>query len=931
MGATGFFAFSVRIPPLRSPSFNMDMDYQSFKNNVDAAMRTIKTVLNNTRNPTLPADVPHSYNDKYLLAELLTNTSLAAMVNCLEVLGVTEEHMKQFKSWSETRTVSLSFQSEEKCNFVRTEEKKVESASQNVTEVKGLFGKTTITDKVVTTVTEHFWKFQYSYSLTAYQGNNPANSITIRSKAGEYELKTSVKNTPKPLVRNIPLGQLDLTWLLKNMTSDGQLVFSIDRNSDSCHTPRRNGPIASAIGFFQHYAGWAGAVERYIANDLFNTQINHGLNVSETHAGGVFVPVIPLFEANVPQESARPSQALARVTISDDGSTVVFPLNDVNKLLEEQKRAWAAKVATIQKTLPDRHLITAESGILRAVLSYASRLCSHYCGGVDYIEKMLYDQLKSAIGKHVTAKDFSEYMIYHNRKLFKEEYEPSKFCYSIRRPDHYPEGLISIESSSPDGDFPITTIVNRLENAQPMSFDIDAATTITFGGDRYLHGFITHQFTRDSVSESLKIIARARQFSCFILMIGNVNSATSFNPKHAIIIQNKDDLLIPLLLEQIPTPKAFRDAIESLSPEQQRFAKAFRSMQLESTLFGVCVLQIKPQLEKLLKLPDDSLTKEIQLTQDLLDLFVTYQIPSDLLSYDGPEDADVPQKVARVQQHTTTMLNMINKSKQRDVDEAKQKAEFERASAYVSDPFSYECAPPPPPSSSYGYSCAPCAPPPVQSASFMMCSAAPPRPAMSAPAPVPCAPAPALVPSVPVAKPESTQRQQPVEKEAQLPVDEAVDEEASIIDFTKLPVMLDKQFERLDTDAALHSTIIKASGNWKKSFQPSLLSKPQQKSLDTSEKTDERNRAFDLLDALSRSGILHFDEASFHVVVCATHCFDQTLVETVIQKNINPIEKVERSILIVSSTVHDKEPAELIREEVLDRVKESSPQLFEQL
>ena len=31
----------------------------------------------------------------------------------------------------------------------------------------------------------------------------------------------------------------------------------------------------------------------------------------------------------------------------------------------------------------------------------------------------------------------------------------------------------------------------------------------------------------------------------------------------------------------------------SLSPEQQAFAKAFRAMQLESTLFGVLVVQIK--------------------------------------------------------------------------------------------------------------------------------------------------------------------------------------------------------------------------------------------------------------------------------------------------------------------------------------------------
>ena len=56
--------------------------------------------------------------------------------------------------------------------------------------------------------------------------------------------------------------------------------------------------------------------------------------------------------------------------------------------------------------------------------------------------------------------------------------------------------------------------------------------------------------------------------------------------------QNKDNVLIPLLLEQIPSAKEFRDAIESLSPEQQRFAKAFRGMQLESTLFAVCIIQV---------------------------------------------------------------------------------------------------------------------------------------------------------------------------------------------------------------------------------------------------------------------------------------------------------------------------------------------------
>merc|ERR1719321_881973 len=124
-----------------------------------------------------------------------------------------------------------------------------------------------------------------------------------------------------------------------------------------------------------------------------------------------------------------------------------------------------------------------------------------------------------------------------------------------------------------------------------------------------------------------------------LVLVGRIASARVFEPTYAAIIQNKEELSIPLEFSQIPTPKEFRDAIESLSPEQQEFAKAFRAMQLESTLFGICIIQIKPQLEKVLNLPDDSLTKEIKLTQELMNLFIKYQIPSDLLAFD-PNESD---------------------------------------------------------------------------------------------------------------------------------------------------------------------------------------------------------------------------------------------------------------------------------------------------
>ena len=48
-------------------------------------------------------------------------------------------------------------------------------------------------------------------------------------------------------------------------------------------------------------------------------------------------------------------------------------------------------------------------------------------------------------------------------------------------------------------------------------------------------------------------------------------------------------------------------------------------MQLSSTLFAIAVVQIKPQLEKLLNLPNDSLTKEPAHAR-FDELFIKYQI-----------------------------------------------------------------------------------------------------------------------------------------------------------------------------------------------------------------------------------------------------------------------------------------------------------------
>jgi hypothetical protein len=911
------------------------------RSRVDAALRRIRTVLDNTRNPQYPADVPHKYDDKYLLAEFLTRVSVAAVLQSLESVGLTPQKLGQLREWARTRSVTLRLAAQEDCKFLREETRKVDSGQEIVTETKGFLGGTkTRTEKVVTTITEYFWKFDFAYELIAYPGNTPEKGLVILARRGSVEIKTGVRTTPRPVsvVRDAPAA--DISWLLHQADADGRVDFTIDRTARTCHTPRRNRQVEDALRAFDELYGWCARVHAYFYGDLFPAQQEHGLDLSAIDEEEVFVPAVPLFEG----ERHAPRGA----AVASEG---VLPPGFADSFLAEERRSLDEKHQSLARVFPrNDSVITLLEAALLVTLLHVRQVCQHYANGVQYVEELLRKQLIAAIGKELTPTDFAAYMDFHGRKLLKPQYRPQPFSHAIRRPDHYPEGVLSIEvdrgGSMPD---PISTTAAWSEPGHPMSFALDAATRVTFLGDRVLHAWISHQFSGAS-GLALSLVARARQFSSFVLLVGRIASADVFEPKYGIIVQNKDLLKIPLMLEQIPTPKEFRDAIESLSPEQQRFARAFRGMQLESTLFGVCVIQIKPQLEKLLKLDPDSLTKEIKLTQELLSLFIEFQIPSDLLSYDGPPEAPSLDKLARVKDYTQRMLDMIDMSKQREIEQAREREAFRLAEANRTPaPTMMPGAPPPP---FQGAPLGAAMPPPsaasrpspavARRAQSPASGGAMPMPSAPPPSPGPAAPV-AAAPPPPPKRPESppaepapqaaTPGPSPGDRKdgsatgsAATPPDGRAPE-GQPIDYTRIPRELDRKFEAYDEDGALRPTIINPGDVWTRTASKGLLAAPATATMSTREQKDEKNRAFDLLDALSRSGALPIDHASLHVVVAATHCFDKTLLDTVIQDNVNPIEKVERSLLLVATTVHGRDAGELILEDQRDRFFTYTPRL----
>jgi len=712
-----------------------------FRHNVDKALGTVQKILDTTRNPTLAQDQDHQYQDKFDLAALLTNTFLLAYMNVLERLGLTSEQFATLDQWvhENNQTVTLRLQATQTCEFVQHKEVDVEVGNTHVVQETSTAGgtggggclgmrrrssktKTTSVETTVTTkVQEYHWNVGLDYQLMAFAGADPESEMSIILQRRQAYSPLIIKGTEKaPFAKSMDHAPIDLnlTFFLKNTNArKGICQFVIDRSDPTkCKTPRRNEQIDQAVQFAERVADFSSDVRDFfvhtIEQQIFDdrvapTHYDHQAKLRQVSVEELFYPILPLMDPPQRGREAATSACtndvdpqeslLLRLSTVQHDDSPLLSQGDLDKFLQEQIRTLEDADQLAKRQFDGTGIVSHVEASLVVLSIHGDKLAEQYQLAVEYIEHMLKQQLIAAIGKEMKTSDLDEFMSFHyQHKLYGENYAPTPFCYAIRRPGHYPDGILSIESADSNKMEPIETFTKYFpasDNTPPIRIPLNAAATAEFTGDRYLHGWIQHRFSSPGSDSRnrYQLVARARQFSCFLLMVGTVGP-DSFDPQDAIILQNKDEVLIPLLLNELPTAKDFKDAIVSLSPEQQRFAKSFREMQLESSVFGVCVIQLKPQLEDLLNLPQGALTKEIQLTQDLLSLFIDYQIPSDLLSYDGPEDADKATKLGIVKEYAKSVLDVIKGEKDKQLEEAKKRAEMAEKKMLEDHPVFFSCA-----------------------------------------------------------------------------------------------------------------------------------------------------------------------------------------------------------------------------------------------
>jgi hypothetical protein len=291
-----------------------------------------------------------------------------------------------------------------------------------------------------------------------------------------------------------------------------------------------------------------------------------------------------------------------------------------------------------------------------------------------------------------------------------------------------------------------------------------------------------------------------------------------------------------------------------------------------------------------------------------MSLFVDYQIPSDLLSFDGPDVLEIRDKVAAVRGHVEAVLNVIEGQKKKQLQDAKAqyKAEAMMADDGMVDAWGEE-----------------------QHQMMAGASMPQPRTAMMATVEKQHTKRSRRLRADPVMYEAASMMAKSFEAE-EGGMDTAMESDfetnipgsqkeslnqvtsSPLIDFTVIPKILDQQLEKHDTEGSLKSTILKVGEPWERLRKENLLVAPRRSYLSDRDREAEKHKAMDLLKALSRSGSLPIIQSELHVIVSMSHCFDKNIVETVIEDNANPIQKVEKSMLMLGSVVHGMDKEKLL-------------------
>ena len=361
---------------------------QQFRELVKKALDSVQTILDVNRNPRIAEDMDHQYDDKYALAEFLTNTTIAAQMNFMERMGLSKDKLRRLYDMVhvDKRFVTICFEAEDTCSFLK--EHQVDVVKHDVEHVVekskttsgGMFAgsssrnrenlKLTVNQKV----SEYHWKIASQYRIFCYAGNDPEKDyVELLSRASSTNIVTTgSKEAPFPQRTVHDPVKASLTWLLQNIKESDKkrcCSFKIDRAKETCRTPRRNEDIEASLTFFKDLSYWFIDVKQHFIMHIEGVilgkhnpanpvaQINGSPKLNSISDSNLFCPVVPLMEPSheTPGTATRqeqPKSLLVLTSPTGDSSSPLLSLGDIDKLLNEQCRSLDDTMAMLTATFP---------------------------------------------------------------------------------------------------------------------------------------------------------------------------------------------------------------------------------------------------------------------------------------------------------------------------------------------------------------------------------------------------------------------------------------------------------------------------------------------------------------------------------------------------------------------------------------------------
>jgi hypothetical protein len=228
--------------------------------------------------------VPHRWDDKYMLVEWLSDTLHANVFLSLARLGLTQAHTAELLAWKAANSsVYLEFSAEQRVQLLEERIREIESDTvEHERKSSGWLGGENVervSSKVKRKVPEWLWGVEAAFNISIVRGNSNTALQLVR-RVGKTQLVTTTSAKPTTtLASAVPHGgkqTVDISWLVHSLeaNAEGGLEWGFAINRTQSATPRRNPQVEGLLHGTGQMSRWIDTMQRYLRALLSNQHID---------------------------------------------------------------------------------------------------------------------------------------------------------------------------------------------------------------------------------------------------------------------------------------------------------------------------------------------------------------------------------------------------------------------------------------------------------------------------------------------------------------------------------------------------------------------------------------------------------------------------------------------------------------------------------